>query len=51
MNFDWSLFKFTERDCYLLAKVVKRLLVNSLQNNNPWSGGFKISGTAGNGIL
>jgi hypothetical protein len=24
MNFDWSLFKFTERDCSLLAKVVER---------------------------
>jgi hypothetical protein len=23
MNFDWSLFKFTERDCSLLAKAVK----------------------------
>lgn len=23
MNFDWSLFKFTQRDCSLLAKVLE----------------------------
>lgn len=26
MNFDWSLFKFTQRDCSLLAKVLENFM-------------------------